>query len=60
LSGEKLSTPADSENILAELVKAIANTLEVDRCFLYVETMVIQMTPLVQQYVQKNISGVGK
>lgn len=55
-----MSTPADPENILAELVKAIANTLEVDRCFLYVETMVIQMTPLVQQYVQKNISGVGK
>jgi hypothetical protein len=26
----------------------------------FMETMVIQMTPLVQQYVQKNISGVGK
>jgi GAF domain-containing protein len=36
LSGKKLSTLADPENILAELVTAIANTLEVDRCFLYV------------------------
>jgi GAF domain-containing protein len=31
-----LSTPADPKNILVELVTAIANTLKVDRCFLYV------------------------
>jgi GAF domain-containing protein len=31
-----LSNPADTKNILFELVTAIANTLKVDRCFLYV------------------------
>jgi GAF domain-containing protein len=31
-----LSTPADPKIILVELVTAIANTLKVDRCFLYV------------------------
>ena len=36
LSTKKLSNSADPKNILVELVTAIANTLEVDRCFLYV------------------------